>query len=177
MRKFPGDCCQNMNIDVVIVLQSFSCVWLFETPWTAAHQAFLSITNSRSSLKLKSIKSVMPSNHLILCCPLLLLPSVFPSIRVFSSESVLHMRWSKYWHFGFSISPSNDRKHIYKCHDMSLCKFIRKTPFPGSLPWIPCLGWLGKLFMNKEELIFKNKTFWGFNTFTWLSHEVRGEWH
>ena len=129
-------------------VQSLSRVRLFATPWIAAHKASLSITNSRSSLKLKSIKSVMPSNHLILCCPLLLLPSVFPSIRVFSSESVLHMRWSKYWNFGFSISPSNDHKHTYKCHDMSLCKFIRKTPFPGSLPWIPCLGWLGKLFMG-----------------------------
>ena len=78
------------------------------TPWTAARQASLSITNSRSLLKLMSIVSVMPSNHLILCCSLLLLPSVFPSIRVFSSESVLHIRWPKYWHFSFSISPSSE---------------------------------------------------------------------
>ena len=77
-------------------------------PWTAAHQASLSITDSRSLLKLMSIESVMPSNHLILCQPLLLLPSVFPSIRVFSSESVLLIRWPKYWSFSFSISPSND---------------------------------------------------------------------
>ena len=78
------------------------------TPCTAAHQASLSITNSRSSLKLMSIMSVMPSNHLILCCPLLLLPSIFPSIRVFSNESALHIRWPKYWSFSFNISPSNE---------------------------------------------------------------------
>ena len=78
------------------------------TPWTAARQASLSITNSCSSFKLMSIESVMPSNQLILSRPLLLLPSVFPSIRVFSNESVLHMRWPKYWSFSFSISPSNE---------------------------------------------------------------------
>ena len=78
------------------------------TPWTAAHQASLSITNSRSLLKLMSIESVMPSNHFILCRPLLLLPSIFPSIRVFSNESALCIRWPKYWSFSFSISPSNE---------------------------------------------------------------------
>ena len=78
------------------------------TPWTAAGQASLSITNSWSLLKLMSIESVMPSNHLILCCPLLLLPSIFPSIRVFSSESFLPIGWPKYWSFSFSISPSNE---------------------------------------------------------------------
>ena len=85
-----------------------SCVWLFETPWTVAHQASLSITNSHSLLKLMSIESVMPSNHFILCHPLLLLSSIFPSIRVFSKESVLCIRWPKYWSFSFSISPSNE---------------------------------------------------------------------
>ena len=90
----------------VVVLQSLSHVQLFATPWTAAHQASLSITNSWSLLKLMSIKSVMPSNHLILCCPLL--PLIFPSIRVFSNESVLRIRWPKYWSFNFSISPSNE---------------------------------------------------------------------
>ena len=84
-----------------------SPVPLFATPWTAAHQASLSITNSRILLKLMSIESVMPSNHLILYCPLFLLPSIFPSIRVFSSESVFHIRRPKYWSFSFSISPSN----------------------------------------------------------------------
>ena len=88
-------------------VQSLSRVWLFATPWTAACQASLSITNSQSLLKVTSIESVMPSNHLILCHPLLLLPSIFPSIRVFSNESVLHIRWSKYWSFSFSISPCN----------------------------------------------------------------------
>ena len=89
-------------------VQSLSCVQLFVTPWTAAHQVSLFFTNSQSLLKLMSIKSVMQSNHLILCNPLLLLPSMFPSIRVFSSESVLHVRWPKYWSFSFSISPSNE---------------------------------------------------------------------
>ena len=78
------------------------------TPWTAARQASLSITNSQSLLKLMPIESVMPSNHFILCHPLLLLPSIFPSIRVFPNESVLHIRWPKYWSFSFSISPSNE---------------------------------------------------------------------
>ena len=85
-----------------------SRVRLFATPWIAARQASLSITNSRSSLKLKSIESVMPSSHLILCQPLLLLPSIPPSIRVFSNESTLRMRWPKYWSFSFSVSPSNE---------------------------------------------------------------------
>ena len=88
-------------------LQLLSCVQLFATPWTAARQASLFITNFWSLFKLMSIQSVMPSNHLILCFPLLL-PSVFPSIRVFPKESVLHIRWPKYWSFGFSISPSNE---------------------------------------------------------------------
>ena len=88
--------------------QLFSCVRHFVTPWTAACQASLSITNSRSLLKLMSIKLVMPSNHLILCRPLLLLPTILPSIRVFSSESPLHIRWPKYWSFSFSISLSNE---------------------------------------------------------------------
>ena len=87
-------------------VQSLSRVWLFATPWTAAHQASLSITNSRSSLKLVSIESVMPSSHLILSSPLLLLHLIPPSIKVFSNESTLHMRWPKYWSFSFSISPS-----------------------------------------------------------------------
>ena len=88
--------------------QSLSCVRLFATPWTAACQASLSITNSWSLLKLLSIKSVMPSNHLILRHPRLLLPPIFPSIRVFFNESVLCIRWSEYWSFSFSISPSNE---------------------------------------------------------------------
>ena len=89
-------------------VQSLSCVLLFETPWTAAHQASLSITNSQRLLKLKSIQSVMPSNRLILCHPLLFLPSIFPCIRVFSNESTLRMSWPKYWSCSFSIIPSKE---------------------------------------------------------------------
>ena len=94
-----------MYVDVV---QSLSCVQFFVTSWTAARQASLSSTNSQSLFKLMSIESVMPSNHLILCHPLVLLPSIFPSIRVFSNESVLCIRWPKYWSFSFSISLSNE---------------------------------------------------------------------
>ena len=100
--------------DLGTSVQSLSCVWLFATPWTVARQASLSITNSQSLLKLMSIKLVMPSNHLILCCPLLL-PSIFPSIRVFSNESALHIRWPKYWSFSFSISPSNEYSGLIVC--------------------------------------------------------------
>ena len=99
--------CVNSTLHVSSV-QSLSCVRLFATPWIAAHQASLSITNCRSLPKLISIESVMPSNHLILCYPLLLLPSIFPSIRVFSNESALCIRWPKYWSFSFNISPSNE---------------------------------------------------------------------
>ena len=93
-------------------VRELSHVQLFATPWTAARQASLSITNSRSLLKLMSIESVMPSNHLILCRPLLLLPSIFPSIRVFSNESALRIRWPKYWSFSFNISPSNEHSGL-----------------------------------------------------------------
>ena len=89
-------------------IQLLSCVRLFATPWTAALQASLSITSSRSLPKLMCIELVMPSNHLILCHPLLLLPSIFPRIKIFSNELFLHIRWSKYWIFSFSISPSNE---------------------------------------------------------------------
>ena len=100
------DKCVEQYTVVVVVAQSLSHIRLFVT---AAHQASLSFTNTQSSLKLMSIESVMPSNHLVLCHPLLLLPSTFPSIRVFSNESLLHIRWPKYWSFSFSfsISPSN----------------------------------------------------------------------
>ena len=89
-------------------VQSLSHVWLFATPWNTACQASLSITNSLSLPKIMSIELVMPSNHLILCHPLLLLPSIFPSIRIFSNESAFHIRWPKYWSFSFKISPSNE---------------------------------------------------------------------
>ena len=100
----------NHNITVV---QSISGVWLFATPWTSAHQASLSIINSWSLFKLMSIESAMPSNHLIFCHPFLLLPSIFPSFRVFSNESVICIRWPKYWSFSFSISPSNEYLDLF----------------------------------------------------------------
>ena len=93
-------------------VQLLSCVWLFGTPWTAARQASLSITNSRSPPKPMSIESVMPSNHLILCHPLLFLPSIFTNIRAFSNESALRIRWPKYWSFSLNISPSNEHSGL-----------------------------------------------------------------
>ena len=122
--------------EYLVVVQSFSLDWLFVTPWTAAHQASLPITSSQSLLKLKSIKSVMPSNHLILCHVLLLLPSIFPSIRVFSNESAFHIRWPKYWSFCFNISPSNEHQD-----------------------WSP-LGWTGWMSLQSKGLsrVFSNTT-------------------
>jgi len=119
-----------------ILVQLLSCVQLFVTPWPAACQAFLSITNFRSSLKLMSIESVMTSSHLILCHPLLLLPSIFPSIRVFSNEAALRIRWPKYWSVSFNISPPNEH--------------------PG---WSP-LGWTGWISLQSKGLsrIFSNTT-------------------
>ena len=109
MSKFLKSCIDYLHVILVSQsVQSLSCVRLFVTPWSAAHQASLSITNSWSSPKPMSIESVMPSSHLILCRPLLCLPSIFPSIRVFSNESTLHIRWPKYWSFSFNISPSNE---------------------------------------------------------------------
>ena len=99
---------KDIDTETFSSVQSLSHVRLFATPWTAALQGSLSFTNSQSLLKLMSIESVMPSNHLILCCPLLLLPSIFPGIRAFSNESALRIRWPKYWSFSFSISPFNE---------------------------------------------------------------------
>ena len=98
-----------MYVPLFNSVQSLSYIWLFVTPGTAACQASISINNSRSLLKLMSIESMMPSNHLILCRPLLLLPSIFPSIRVFSNESAVRIRWPEYWSFSFSISPSKEQ--------------------------------------------------------------------
>jgi len=101
-------CITNVSKTAFSSVQLLRYVRLFATPWTAARQASLSITNSRSLLKLMPLESVMPSNHLIFCCPLFLPPSIFPSIRIFSNESVLRVSWPKYWSFSFSISPSNE---------------------------------------------------------------------
>ena len=102
----------NLETSSISSVQSLSHIRLFVTPWTATHQASLSITNSQSLPKLMSIESMMPSNHLILCHPLLLFPSIFPSIRVFSNESALCIRWPKYWSFSFNISPSNKHSEL-----------------------------------------------------------------
>ena len=106
----PPSCVPNIGQGCMFSSVQFSCshAWLFATPWTAACQASLSIASSWNLPKPMSIESVMPSNHLILCCPLLLLPSIFPSIRVFSNESALRIRWPKYWSFSFNISPSSE---------------------------------------------------------------------
>ena len=125
---------QNISFSSV---QSLGHVWLFATPWTAARQASLSITNSWSLLKLMSIELVMPSNHLIFCRPLLLLPSIFPSIRVFSKESVLHIRWPKDWSFSFSISPSNEYSGL--------------TSF--RMDWLDLQGTLKSLFQHHSSKV------------------------
>ena len=105
--------CLQVIWSYMVVVQSLSCLWLFATPRTAAHHVSLSFTISRSLLKLISIESMMPSNHLILCNPLILLLSIFPSIRFFSNESARHIRWPKYWNFSISISPSNEYSGLF----------------------------------------------------------------
>ena len=117
-------------------VQSLSPVQLFATPWTATHQASLSITNSQSLLKLMSLESVMPSNHLILCHLLLLLPSIFSSIKVFSNESVLCIRWPKYWSFSFNISPSSEYSGLISLELTGWISFIQF--FSTSLALIKC---------------------------------------
>ena len=125
------------GVKLLSSVQSLSRVRLFATPWITVRQASLSITNSQSLLRLMSTELVMPSNHLILCCSLLLLPSIFPSIRVFSNESVICIRWPKYWNFSFSISPSKEL-----------------------LGWCSLLGWTGWIsFQSKgPSRIFSNTT-------------------
>ena len=118
----------------VVFVQSLICVQFFVTPWTAACQASLSFTVSWSLLRLMSIELMMPFNHLILCCPLLLLPSIFPSIRVFSNESALHIRWAKYWNFSFSISPYNE--HLWFSSVTQSCPTLC-DPMNCSMPGLP----------------------------------------
>ena len=114
---------------IVLVVQSLSCVWLFATPWTAAHQASLSFTISCSLLKLTSIELMIPSNHLVLCCPLLFLLSNFPRIRVFSKESALHIMWPKYWSFSFSISLPMNIQDWFPLGLTDLI-FLKSSPVP-----------------------------------------------
>ena len=136
-------------------VQSLSRIRLFATPWIAARQASLSITNSRSLPKLMSIESVMPSIHLILCCPLLLLPLVPPNIRVFSNESTLRMRWPKYWSFSFSISPSNEHP----------------GPISFRMDWLDLLAVQGTLKSLLQHYSSKGSILWRSAFFTvQLSH-------
>ena len=124
-------------------VQSLSCVWLFATPWIAARQVYLSITNSRSLLKLMPIESMMSSSHLILCRPLLLLPPIPPSIRVFSNESALHMRWPKYWTFSFSISPFSEHPGLISFR----------------MDWLDLLGVQGTLKSLLQNTVQKHQFF------------------
>ena len=117
VRKIKSKSKQWTTLPPLSSVQLLSRVQLFATPWTAAHQASLSITNSQSLPKLMSIESVMPFNHLLLCRPLLLLPSIFPNIRLFSNESALCLRWPKYWSFSFNISPSNEHPGLISLMD------------------------------------------------------------
>ena len=125
------------NLKTFVVVQSLSCVWLFATPWTAAPQASLSFTISLSLLKFMSIELVIPSNHLILCHPLLLPPSSFPSIRVFSNESVLFIKWPKYWSFSYSISSSNKYSGLisFRTVQRTLKNLPQNHSSKGSILW------------------------------------------
>ena len=137
-------------------VQLLGRIWLFATPWTAARQASLSITNSWSLLKLMSIESVMPSNHLILCCPLLLPPSIFPSIRVFSSESFLHIRRLKYWSFSFNFSPCSEYLRLisFRMDWLDLLavqetqEFSPTVQFSRSVVCISCISTLNPLLFH-----------------------------
>ena len=147
----------------IIVFVQFSHVWLFVTPWNAAHQASLFFTTSRSSPKPMSIESVMPSIHLILCHPLLLLPSIFPSIRVFSNESVLHIRWPKHWSFSFNISLSNECSGLWKCCIQHASKFGKlssghrtgKSPFSfqSQRKAMPKNAWTTAQLLSSHKLV------------------------
>ena len=130
-----------------LFFQSLNHVQLFVTPWTAAHQAPLSSTISQSLLKLMSIKSMMPSNYLILCCPLLLLPLILPSIRVFSNESVLHIRWLEYWTFSFSISPSN-KYSVLISFRMDWLDLLAVQESFHHIPTLNCYSQRHRLFSN-----------------------------
>ena len=142
------------SLSLSVVVQSLSCIQLFVTPWTAACQASLSITNSQSLLNLMSIESVMPSNHLIFCWPLLLLPSILPSIRICSNESVLSMRWPKYWSFSFSISPSNEifrTDFLYDWLVWSPCS-LRDSQESSPTPQFKCITSLALSFFYGQTL-------------------------
>ena len=140
-------------------VQSLSRVQLFATPWTAARQASLSISNSWSLLKLMSIESVTPSNYLIFCCPLLLLSSSFPSIRVYSNESALHIRWPEYWNFSFSISPSNEYSGLISFRMTGLISLLSK----GLSRVLPSTTFQRHQFFGTQPFLFSSS-----HIHTWL---------
>ena len=165
---------KNRHQNLHSLIQPLIHVWLFATPWIAACQAYLSITNSQSLLKVVSIESVIPSNHLIPCCPLLLLPSIFPNIRVFSNESVLRIRWPKYWSFSFSISSSNEHSGLISFRmdwlDLlavqgTLKSLLQHHSTKASILWHPFffMVQLSYLYMTTGNIIaLTSQTFVGF---------------
>ena len=181
---WPIKSCGRANyMKVFVVFQSLSCVWLFVTPWTAACQASLSFTISQSLLKLMSLESVLPSNRFILCHPLLLLPSIFPSIRVFPSESALRIRWPKYWSFSFSISPTNEYsglisfridwfdllavqgtlKSLLQHHSSKASIFCHSAFFMVQLGLVKHLQAFPSFSWSNFYLIIFSRTCWGWN--------------
>ena len=144
------------SLSVSHSVQSLSCGWLFASPWIAARQASLSITNSQSLLKLMPIKSVMPSSHLILCRPLLLLPPIPPSIRVFSNESTLRMRWPKYWSFSFSISPSNEHPGLisFRMDWLDLLAVQRDSQESSPTPQFKSINFSALSFLHSPTLFW-----------------------
>ena len=154
-------------------LQSLSHVYLFATPWAAACQASLSITNSGSLLKLMSIELVMPSNHLILCRPIFLHPSVFPSIRIFPNESVLHIRWLKYWSFSFSISPFNEYTGLIAFRMDWLDLLAVQTWDSQESSPIPQFKRI-RVFSNESTLHMRWPKYWSFSFSIIPSKEIPG---
>ena len=149
-------------------VQSLSHVWLFATAWTAARQASLSITSSRSSLRLMSIKSVMPSSHLILCRPLLLLPPIPPSIRGFSNKSALRIRWAKYWSFGFNISPSNEHPGLSSLRMIKeTCKFAHDHQTRANVSGHHLESWSApfRFWKNSGDTFYLFRSHWFIHSF------------
>ena len=165
----------------IFVVQLLSCVWLFAALWTAACQTSRSFTISWNLLKLMSIELVMPSNHFVLCHPLLLLPSIFPSIRVFSNESALCISWPKYWGFSFSISPSSEYSGLISFRASLAAQLVRNPPAMWEI-WFRSLGWEDPLEKGKatHSSILAWRIPWGhkeLDTTEWLSiHSFRIDW-
>ena len=171
--SLSNKCCMEDGFSSV---QSLSHVRLFVTPWTVACQAFLSMTNSWNLLKLMSIKSVIPSNHFILCCTLLLLPSTFPSIRVFSNESVLCIRWPKYWSFSFSICPSNEYSGLisFRIDWFDLLSAQRTPQESSATPQFNSINSSALSFLYSSTLIFIHD-YWEEHNFDYMDVCFQGD--